>query len=420
MDPSNRYLLEDLPKRNAIIIVFFSVISLLLALNNLSIGLVVVTFAFSLYYSFKNNIISLAIIIVSGPFLGELTTGFFQLLVYMPYMFTSLINIITHKKVGKACAYLFWSILVVLISFLIGYESNPITFYLQIIAMMMLFCTYINLTSKDAPSLVFAFICCAIAVCFFVFLGGLENNLHAGRLSFGENIKKLSSICAVPLSFLIYSFIGKIRLFSNVKGFTAGVITIVISTILTAVLFMTLARGFFLALGIGVGMVLLFSQHKTYTYFLLVIVALLFVYIMQYIESFDLFRADRLSNIEEMSTGNGRIEIWTHYIRKISEMGPQYFFFGTGPGNIARISNIESYAHSTIFDYYFSYGIIGILTFIIIEYQLLKRLFRNECKIQFVIAVVFLFAYSTHGSAANMELFLLQSILIASIKTKRI
>lgn len=94
-------------------------------------------------------------------------------------------------------------------------------------------------------------------------------------------------------------------------------------------------------------------------------------------------------------------------------MGPGYVLFGVGPGRISRISNIGYYAHSTILDYFFSYGLVGLFLFLCFELIVLKSLFYN--KIVFVIAATFLMTYSTHGSAANIEMFLLQGILMASI-----
>ncbi len=416
MKKIKQYLLEDLNLKDVVVIIMFSLVCLFLTLNNQGEALVAATFIMSLFYVFKNSALSLAFVIISGPFLGELVGGFFQLLVYMPFVLVSLYRSISKKRGSKADGIYVWSAFLVLFSFFMGYKTDSVTLFLQFVAMTLFYCTWKTFTAKDAPILVFAFVCCALIVCCYIFSGGLENNLYAGRLAFGENIKKLSTICAIPLAFLIYAFIGGCQIIKNQNAKIIKFIQILITLFLAVVLFLTLARGVFLAFGVGVLILLFLSERKLKTYFFFAIAAIIFVFMLQYVGSLDLFRIDRLLESEEMSTGNGRTEVWSHYINKIYDMGTQYVFFGTGPGEISRISYVEMYAHSTILDYYFSFGLFGVLTFFCVEFAVLKKLYKSDNRIPFVIAVVFLTTYATHGSAANIEMFILQGILIACVK----
>ena len=76
---SNNYLLGKLNLGDSIVIALFSVICLIAGVRTQAEVLVAVTFLMSLFYSFKNLAMSLAFVVVAGPIIGELSSGFFQI-----------------------------------------------------------------------------------------------------------------------------------------------------------------------------------------------------------------------------------------------------------------------------------------------------------------------------------------------------
>lgn len=411
-------LFDRLNEKDCIIITVFSIICLFLAISKQSEVLAVVTLLLSLYYSFKNLPMSLAAVVISGPLLEELTSGGYVIMAYAPFVIRSFVLVIKQEGNGISTMLYMGCVAYVVFSFLRGYESDILMFILQIIAMTIFYSTWKVLSKDDVPIVCYAYICCAIIVCIYIYMGGLDNNLMVGRLSLGDNIKKLSYICAIPLSFYYYSYIGRCKVFENANGTFVKLLSLLLTVTLFGTLFMTLARGVFLSFGIGTILLLLLSRSKTKSLFFFVFVAALLLLVSQYIENLGMFRIERLFETDQYETGNGRTEIWAHYISRMQDMGSRYILLGTGPGNISRISNIEFYAHSTILDYFFSYGIIGLFIFILVEITVLVKLFKKNNNIPFIIVLTFLFSYATHGGAANQEMFLLQAILLASVKNK--
>lgn len=409
-------ILDSLRSKEIIALSLFSVVCLFLSLRGQSMILVALSFLLAVIYSIKNRAISLAVAIIAVPLYGENVSGYFQILAYMPFVVSSLFKALYLNGYKKNWVVLSCCLLLVVFSTLFGYEIDYIMLCIQIVAMAVLFCICVVFLPHDVPVVVFAYFCCALEVCAFIFMDGIDNHLIYGRMTYGENVKDLAFFCGIPLSFLLYSYLDGQNLFANNYNIIATIIKLFVTVLLVAVVFMTLARGLFLAFGLGSIVLLFLSKNKAKTYFLLFIALVFVVYLSHYITSLDLFRVERLMEAEDYSTGGGRTDIWIHYLNKINDMGFQYIILGTGPGNISRISNIEFYAHSTILDYYFSYGIIGLIAFIFVEILILRKLYYDSNKIPFVIALTFIIAYSTHGGAANMNLFMLEALLVASVK----
>lgn len=408
-----------LEKKDITIVILHSVISLLLAIMGQAELLVGVTFLLSFFYSFKRASLALALIIVSNPIIGELASGFLQVVLYLPLLATLFFRALSKSSYFfKAFALFVVSICVVCFSFFFGYKTDLITFALQIITMTLFFSMIVVFGPQDVPIIVFSFICSGLIVLCFIFMGEIENSMAVGRLLFGDSIKTLSFICAIPLSFYLYSYMGNLSLFGNNNLKWSGLLKLCVMIVLFSALLMTLARGVLLSLIGGSLLMLFFTKRSTGKLFYYLFIAAIVMLVFQFVTDMDLFRMEHLTSFDEYSTGNGRTEIWADYINKMSQMGGQYVLFGTGPGNIERISNSGFYAHSTILDYYFSYGLFGFLIFTIVEILIMVKTFNKENIIPFIVVVTFLFAYSSHGGAANMQFFILQATMFANTKIK--
>jgi hypothetical protein len=288
---------------------------------------------------------------------------------------------------------------------------------LQFISITAFYTISFTFTREELSITVFSYICSGLLVFIFINIVGLASYAGYGRLSFNESAKSLAFTCALPMSFLLFSFLDGSYLFKNLTG--KKYIKYVDAVLLLAfllVIFMTLARGLMLALAIGALLTVYLSKKRSSEYFLALIVFAMVYFAYTYVESMDMFRTERLVAYDEFETGNGRTAIWLHHFRNIVALGSQYVVFGPGPGNIARLSYTDAYAHSMILDYFFSYGVVGFLTFVIIEIGVLKKLFNKNSPVSFVIIVTFLIAYATHGGAANPSFFILQGLMVANVK----
>ena len=399
----------------AAVLAVFAVICLVLAVSGNGTLLAILTLLLSLVFSLKYRPLALATVITAGPLNELLTTGVLQIAVYVPFLLFSFIHFFTKKGKLSGILLYIWCILMVLLSYFFGYEPDTVMFLLQVFSMSMFYVVWQTFNKQDVPIVVWGYILSALVAIGYMSTGGLEAVTVTGRLSLGEHVKIVAFICAVPFVFILYPFIGRLYMFSNLAKYRYKIVDILLLIVLMLTIFMTLARGLMVAIAIGVLLLMMFLRKKKSIFFLLLII-MVAIYSFMYIESLDMFRTERMFAYEEYESGNGRTEIWLHYINKIFDMGGQYILFGTGPGNIERISNMGYYAHSTILDYFFSYGIMGIITFLIIEYLINLKLLKSANKIPFAISMTFLLAYATHGGAANLTLYLIQALMLICVK----
>ena len=419
MENNSKIIFGKLNGREVISMIVFSVLCFLFSINGRGDLLVTIALLFSCLSFFKHLGMALGAIIIAGPFITQLSTGFFYALSYVPFLLASFYKMANKGLGAKSFLVFFGGIILVLLSYVLGVDPDSTVLILQIISMAV-FCSISSTFSQNDVSItVFSYFCSGLLLFLFINAGGLLSNINAGRLAFGENVKTLAYICSIPFTFLLFSLLDRSYLFDNFAGKKyIRIIDIVLIVVFLMIIYMTLARGLMLALVMGVVLLSLLIKKRGKSFFIIIVGALLAIVVFNYVESLDLFRTERLFALEEFETGNGRIAIWEHHFREISSLGNIiYVVFGIGPGDVSRISMIEGYAHSMIFDYYFSYGIVGFLCFVLVEIVTLKKLFKRSNTIPFVVIVTYLIAYSTHGGAANIPFFILQGLMLASIQS---
>lgn len=405
-----------LNKGEAIFIIAYSLVCFILASYAQGNILAMLAFIVSLFLSFTKKALALSTIIITSPLLAQFSTGFFLILSYLPFLLFSLFNIISKQFNANAFRAYLWCIFFVSISFVLGYNPDIVVLQLQIISMTAFYVIYSLLTRNDIPIVILGYICSALIVCGLIFSNGFTSLMSFGRLGFGDNIKTLSYICAIPLSFFLFTLLSKTSLFRSKNQVYSKIIDGILFALFLFTIIMTLARGVMLSFMVGSVILLILSRKNIKTLFIFILVIAVVFYAYIFIESLDLFRTDRIMAFDEYASGNGRTEIWMHYFERIYEMGAHYVIFGIGPGEIARISNINVYAHSTILDYFFSFGIVGFSTLIIMEIYILRKLIGCNFNVPFAVVFTFIIAYSTHGSAANTSFFMLQALMIVSTK----
>lgn len=417
MEYNLKNVFGKLNKGEIFTMIVFSVLCFFFAINGQGELLVALTLLFSCLGFFNHLGMALGAIIIAGSFVTQLSTGFFYVLSYVPFLLASFYKMVNKGLGAKPFVTFVFGLVLFFLSYLLGVEPDISVLLLQIISMAVFYTISSSFNQNDVAIAVFSYLCSGLLLFLFINTGGLLSNIDSGRLAFGENVKGIAYSCSIPLVFLVFSFLDRSYLFDNFAGKKyIRIVDIVLIVIFLLIIFMTLARGLMLALVIGVVLLSLLTKKSGKSIFIVVIGAVLAMLVFNYVESLDVFRTERLFATEEYSTGNGRTEIWEHHFREISNLGSRYVVLGIGPGNVARVSMIEGYAHSMILDYYFSYGILGFLFFVIVEIVTLKRMFKRSNIIPFVVVVTYLIAYSTHGGAANPPFFILQGLMLANIK----
>ena len=387
MEYNLKNVFGKLNKGEIITMIVFSVLCFFFAINGQGELLVALTLLFSCLGFFNHLGMALGAIIIAGSFVTQLSTGFFYALSYVPFLLASFYKMVNKGLGAKPFVAFVFGLVLVFLSYLLGVEPDIIVLLLQIISMAVFYTISSSFNQNDVAIAVFSYLCSGLLMFLFINTGGLLSNIDSGRL--------------------FDNFAGKKYI---------RIVDIVLIVIFLLIIFMTLARGLMLALVIGVVLLSLLTKKSGKSIFIIVIGAVLAILVFNYVESLDVFRTERLFATEEYSTGNGRTGIWEHHFREISSLGSRYVVLGIGPGNVERVSMIEGYAHSMILDYYFSYGILGFLFFVIVEIVTLKRMFKRSNIIPFVVVVTYLIAYSTHGGAANPPFFILQGLMLANIK----
>lgn len=397
------------------IIIAYSFLCFLLVSN----GYIELVTAMMLFFSFLGFLgyygIALGAIIISGPFISEFSSGYMSILPYIVFSVSLFVKMLQKRFSLKSFGIFLICSVYALISYISGYEPDVVYLLLQIVCIFLFYTISNSFSIEEISITIFSYICGGLLILLYIYSGGVTTfYTETGRLGFGEHIKTLSFICAIPMVFLLFSILNRSYLFDNMTKKINRIIEVILFLVLLLAVIMTLARGLIIAVLIGTLLMLVLTKKSGNTILGFLVVTVVTMWAYSYVESLDALRIDRLFAYDEFASGNGRTEIWLKHLTSMKELGFHYVLMGVGPGNISRIPNtMDAYAHSMIFDYFFSYGIIGFLTFLIVEFVTLKKLYIKNNVIPFVVIIVFLLAYLTHGGAPNITFFVLQGLMLA-------
>jgi hypothetical protein len=293
-------------------------------------------------------------------------------------------------------------------------------------ALLLIICVVFSLTilnssekvdGKKGAALVWALICRAISITIYFLIQYSRGVtlLQYGRLAFNDNIKTAAEVVAIPLLILLCIHVSGKRLFSNIS---LGLWKYLIEISFGIVLVLTAARGMIFAILAGLLMYIIGSKSKEKIIVRLIPVGILIAafIITQY--SNTTYRISRI--FADDDTGfNGRFVIWKYYYDYIIQRGPMNIVFGLGPGDVARVGSINRYAHSTFIDYFFSYGLVGFVTCILAQIQVLKNIVRTSSWMYVSLIIACVIMYSTHGVAANTSFFILETVILLCAEASR-
>lgn len=300
-------------------------------------------------------------------------------------------------------------ILLVLISYIVG--INPVI----TTAMLMILCiaSVVYILNEDNYKgllmVLFGYFSSGISIASYFIIGlikGWQMTVY-GRLSFSGDIKTVAITVAIPLVLILCCTLKGNRVFANAGNI---IIDYVLIAIFSTIVILTGARGVLLGIAIAVLMFAL-MQKGNGKIIKIAILIILFLFAIFYFSNNTSFRLERLWATEEFASGNGRTEIWGSYIDYISHKGPIRLLFGLGSGDLRRLGVINSYAHSTFFDIFMAYGIVGFTFFVITECVMLRRLVKAKCDIAFALNIMLIIIYAFHGSAANSFFYTIQTCI---------
>ena len=186
-------------------------------------------------------------------------------------------------------------------------------------------------------------------------------------------------------------------------------LTLVIAGVVTIVL--TYSRGVIIALTLST-VVLLFlgmrGNRRALLVGIVVVVSLAYVFASDIIIDYDRMGAN-------LEGGNGRTDIWKFFYETMSKAGIFRLLFGCGPDGLTTLSQNATYAHSSILDYFFSYGVFGFafISYILISVFLKIRKLNNSFYTGLFILNFFMFI--THGNHSEPLFLYLLSLCMGAV-----
>lgn len=298
---------------------------------------------------------------------------------------------------------------IVLISFMLGTDSNIRTAGLFILALFL----FMGMSEKEyyfsevKKYAYLAFIVVGAIFLIQIFNGGIT--LMYGRLSLNDNIREAANAIAFPLIVSLESLLN-----GAIKNKSETFFNILIIAVGTLILIATLSKGTIIAVFVAFGVSFLLIKGRTgRKVFLFILAGIVLYVVINYLSSLDLFRLERLT--EGSSGFSGRIDIWQGYL---SEMGKDVktVFFGFGPGDIKRLGISSYYSHSLFMDVLFSYGIVGMTAFtgMVVDAGLKVFRSRNIAAISLFVFICLLCA--THGSSTYLTFYVVMAVCVGLIE----
>ena len=288
-----------------------------------------------------------------------------------------------------------YMIIVLAFSYFFSRNTNTVSTLNMVFALLTMFVIATMTTQHKGDvfflSLLIAALLLLIIVSYQQFLGVATYSM-LGKLQFAENSKALAYPLAVLVFFLFSMIIKKgSGLFIKQKIF----IYLFLAWSLPIFL-MTYSRGVTIALMAGVFFLLIkgfFKGNLLLNILTLVVAGLVTGY---FIISADLDTEIYTSNIEG---GNGRTEIWSFFLYQMLQEG--CLLYGFGSGSMRDVTVLEVYSHSAILDYFFSYGILGLIFITGIVSISGYKLYKEDVFYFSLFTMVFLM-FSTHGTSSSI------------------
>ena len=403
----NRTKTESIFDSKVYLVISVGIVYCLSLFTNVQIS-AIMTVLFALFGCTINKFLPLSIWI-SLYYLEVTMPGTWQIILWIICFFPMITKLIRLRDflIILSSAALFF------ISYWLGYNPDLTSLIMQVFAIVTYLMVLSRLQNMENASLILSsFMLGGVLVLINVVFQIATNPsfLTMQRLTYNDSVRTLANLLTIPIYLLAYLII------SNSSYFRRHRIFVLFSLfVFSAVLLLTYSRGNILALIVVLAFVsvkIMAKQSLKKSFFVLFgflgFAAIIILTIN--INTTFLFGTD---------TALGRFDIWKFYFSKLFEGGPIRVLFGFGPGDVRRVAGSSFfsryYAHSSIFDYGFSYGFIGlafILGLIVFSFKQLKG--KNSFfNVGLLILTVLMFL--PYGSCQHLGLHVLLALAATSL-----
>ncbi len=378
------------------------------------------------YQSFISLVLIVLSVIVDATF--PIPLYIFSVIIKIPFsqfeidillVFISLVSaklFLIDKRRGSnkdKLLFILWCLIIIISSFA-GVQTQTITAVVLSSGMLLFFA--ISSESKNRMSLyimvvyLLAGIFMGLYSAYLVLTG--EASYYGVRLAYGDGtvgaqIKEL----AIPLAFSLY-IIFYFLFFGGGSRFHK-LFLIVLLLVLLYILIITYARGALIGL-IGSVLFLVFKTMRKPNIIGFVSLAVVGLSLVFIVEKIELEQDVMYSNI---GSAGGRSTIWLNFFNMLQE-NPSRIFFGFGPGDLKRVTigtQIEGYyAHSAIFDYFFSLGIFAFILLLYMLFITIRNLWKNKDVFFGGLLIADILIFIPHGTVGNTIFLTLFAICYGS------
>lgn len=235
--------------------------------------------------------------------------------------------------------------------------------------------------------------------------GGIQ--IIYGRLAVNDSIRELANAAAIAIILLTVSLLNNER---STTGYRIiRILSLVVATIL---LFLTLSKGAFIAVG-GAFLILMLRSEISIPRKIACAFLIILVFVASFLKTSSIFRIARL--FQKSDGFSGRTEIWSDYWKAMSSQITT-LLLGFGSGDVRRLGINSSYSHSLILDVLFSYGICGFVLFVIAVVNVLIKSIRTSNKLALPVTVFGLLLYATHSVSTSVSFYILLGLTVSLSK----
>ena len=306
----------------------------------------------------------------------------------------------------KYVFFLLSTFLLFLISYILGMNSDLSTVVIQMFVLIV-FLIVSQIHQKETLYMIyFSFILAGLLISFLVFcqlITGSAIKLWGYRLTYNGSVRTLSSALAIPL---FYFFIQLIVPTNSKTNIGVNFLFICILLCISALLILTYSRGVIISVLVALLYIIITQLRKVN---LKLILGLAFSILVVAIVLNNVEINDAM--FEGLASGNGRTGLWNFFWVKMKEGGAVRCLFGFGPGDLTRIAENTNYggfyAHSVLFDYLFSYGIVGFLLLLMMGLNIFLKLIKTKSTLLMALYMLTALLYLTHGNALNLHFHVL-------------
>lgn len=277
-----------------------------------------------------------------------------------------------------------------------GINVNWITCYQMVVSILiMIFIAYI-MTKKDSVFVLLTFLSTGLLMLFIVYwqiFTGRVFETAQGSIGFAEHAKSLS----VPVIIIAYISVYLLLNFRRYRLQWYNILFCLILVLSTVgLVLLTYSRGVLISF-IVAGLYLVVRSIKGNFFITLFSAFVMFFAFSHLLSNLQLNESLMFDNLEG---GNGRTEIWASFINQMETS--QSVLIGFGSGNTKDISLLGYYSHSSILDFFFCYGIGGLIYIVYLLCNIGFSLKQHNDVFFMGVYILFVLMFSTHGSSSGI------------------